>query len=269
MELLSRHPDARLLAGGTDWSVEVNIRHARAGVTVALDALPELRELRWTENHVQIGAGLNLSEIERRLEGKVPLLADLFPQFASRLIRNSATLGGNLGTASPIGDSPPALLALDAALVLASLNDEREVPLPDYFTGYRQTVLKPGELIRAVRIPLPLAPISAFYKVAKRRFDDISSVAAGLALELDGNAVRSIRIGLGGVAATPIRARNTEAALEGQPWTLETVRKAARVMGAEGTPLDDHRASAAYRAAMLEQLLLKFFHEHAQAEVSA
>ncbi|MFC3863165.1 xanthine dehydrogenase small subunit [Deinococcus antarcticus] len=269
LELLSRHPDARLLAGGTDWSVEVNIRHARAGVTVALDALPELRELRWTENHVEIGAGLNLSEIERRLEGKVPLLADLFPQFASRLIRNSATLGGNLGTASPIGDSPPALLALDAALVLASQAGDREVPLPDYFTGYRQTVLKPGELIRAVRIPLPLAPISAFYKVAKRRFDDISSVAAGLALELDGNAVRSIRIGLGGVAATPIRARNTEAALEGQPWTLETVRKAARVMGAEGTPLDDHRASAAYRAAMLEQLLLKFFHEHAQAEVSA
>ena len=269
LDLLVQHPDARLLAGGTDWSVEVNIRHARAGVTVALDALPELRELRWTENHVEIGAGLNLSEIERRLEGKVPLLADLFPQFASRLIRNSATLGGNLGTASPIGDSPPALLALDAALVLASLNDEREVPLSDYFTGYRQTVLKPGELIRAVRIPLPLAPISAFYKVAKRRFDDISSVAAGLALELDGNAVRSIRIGLGGVAATPIRARNTEAALEGQPWTLETVRKAARVMGAEGTPLDDHRASAAYRAAMLEQLLLKFFHEHARAEVSA
>ena len=143
------------------------------------------------------------------------------------------------------------------------------MPLSDYFTGYRQTVLKPGELIRAVRIPLPLAPISGLYKVAKRRFDDISSVAAGLALELDGNAVRSIRIGLGGVAATPIRARNTEAALEGQPWTLETVRKAARVMGAEGTPLDDHRASAAYRAAMLEQLLLKFFHEHAQAEVSA
>lgn len=269
LELLRAHPDAKLLAGGTDWSVEVNIRHARAGVTIAVDALPELRDLRWTEHYVEIGAGLNLSEIERRLEGKVPLLADLFPQFASRLIRNSATLGGNLGTASPIGDSPPALLALDAALVLASQAGEREVPLPDYFTGYRQTVLKPGELIRAVRIPLPLAPISAFYKVAKRRFDDISSVAAGLALELDGNAVRSIRIGLGGVAATPIRARNTEAALEGQPWTLETVRKAARVMGAEGTPLDDHRASAAYRAAMLEQLLLKFFHEHAQAEVSA
>lgn len=265
LELLAQHPTAKLLAGGTDWSVEVNIRHARAGVTIAVDALPELRELRWTPDFVEIGAGLNLSEIERRLDGKVPLLAELFPQFASRLIRNSATLGGNLGTASPIGDSPPALLALDASLVLASLEGEREVPLADYFTGYRQTVLRPGELIRAVRIPLPLAPLTGFYKVAKRRFDDISSVAVGLALELDAGVVNKVRIGLGGVAATPLRALNTEAALERQPWTLDTVRQAARVMGAEGTPLGDHRASAAYRAAMLEQLLLKFYAEHPAA----
>ena len=268
LDLLAAHPEARVLAGGTDWGVDVNLRHARAGVTVAVDGLPELRELNWTAGCVEIGAGLNLSEIERRLSGRVPLLAEWFPHFASRLIRNSATLGGNLGTASPIGDSPPVLLALDARVVLASQGGEREVPLSEYFTGYRQTQRRPDELIRAVRIPLPLAPLSGFYKIAKRRFDDISSVAVGIALELEGGAVKKVRIGLGGVAATPIRAYATEEALTGQPWTERTVREAARILGGEGTPLDDHRASAAYRAAMLEQSLLKFYFEKTQAEVT-
>ena len=110
----------------------------------------------------------------------MPLLAELFPQFASRLIRNGATLGGNLGTASPIGDTPPALLALDATLVLASAEGEREVLLAEYFTGYRQSVRRPGELIKTIRIPLPFAPVTAFHKIAKRRFDDISERRGGV-----------------------------------------------------------------------------------------
>lgn len=260
-ELLDAHPDAKLLAGGTDWGVEVNLRHARAGVTVAVEALPELREFEWSADHMLIGAGLNLSEIERRLNGRIPLLAELFPQFASRLIRNSATLGGNIGTASPIGDSPPALLALDAALVLASHAGEREVPLAEFFTGYRQTVLQQGEVIRAVKIPLPLAPETAFYKIAKRRFDDISSVAIGIALERQGDTITRARIGLGGVSATPIRAAQTEEMLNGHAWSEETFQAAARTLRSEGTPISDHRASAQYRAAMLEQALLRFWHE--------
>ena len=114
----------------------------------------------------------------------MPLLGQLFPQFASRLIRNGATLGGNLGTASPIGDTPPALLALDASLVLASSQGEREVRLAEYFTGYRQSVKRPDELIKTIRIPLPVAPVTAFHKIAKRRFDDISGVAVAYALKL-------------------------------------------------------------------------------------
>ena len=262
LELLRAQPDARLLAGGTDWGVEVNLRHRRAALTLAIGELPELNELRWAPDFVEIGAGLNLSEIERQLGQRVPLLAQWYEHFASRLIRNSATLGGNLGTASPIGDSPPVLLALEASVLLTGLTGEREVPLSDYFLSYRRTVLRPGELIRAVRLPLPLSPVTGFYKIAKRRFDDISSVAVGIALELDGDRVRRARIGLGGVAATPIRALATEAALEGQRWTERNVRAAAAIMGREGTPLDDGRASAAYRAAMLEQALLKFHAEH-------
>ncbi|MFG2330932.1 xanthine dehydrogenase small subunit [Streptomyces sp. NPDC048604] len=261
LELLRERPDAVVVAGSTDWGVEVNIRSRRAGCVVAIDRLAELRELRVESDHIEIGAALTLTEIERRLDGEVPLLAELFPQFASRLIRNGATLGGNLGTGSPIGDSPPTLLALEASLVLADADGERVVPLAEYFTGYRQTVRRPGELIRAVRIPLPLSRVTAFHKIAKRRFDDISSVAIAFALDIEDGIVRKARIGLGGVAATPIRALATEAALEGRAWVPETVEAAARVLRGEGTPMDDHRASSLYRSAMLGQSLLKL---HAQ-----
>ncbi|MFJ3202785.1 xanthine dehydrogenase small subunit [Streptomyces sp. NPDC086989] len=265
LQLLHERTDAVVVAGSTDWGVEVNIRARRANCVVAVDRLPELRGMRVESDHIEIGAALTLTEIERRLDGSVPLLAELFPQFASRLIRNSATLGGNLGTGSPIGDSPPVLLALEASVVLADVDGEREVPLSDYFTGYRQSVRRPGELIRAVRIPLPLSPVTAFHKIAKRRFDDISSVAVAFALDIEDGTVRKARIGLGGVAATPIRALATEAALEGRPWAAETVEAAARVLRAQGTPMDDHRASAGYRSAMLGQSLLKLYAQTTEA----
>ncbi|MGW0251369.1 xanthine dehydrogenase small subunit [Nocardia goodfellowii] len=268
VRLLRERPDAVLVAGSTDWGVEVNIRARRADYVIGIDRLPELRGLRVEADHIEIGAAVPLTEIERRLDGSVPLLAQLFPQFASRLIRNTATFGGNLGTGSPIGDSPPALLALGASVVLASADGERVVDLADYFTGYRQSVRLPDELIRAVRIPLPLAPVTAFHKIAKRRFDDISSVAVAFALDIEDGIVRSARIGLGGVAATPIRARDTEAALVGKPWSPEVVAEAARVLRSEGTPMSDHRASSEYRSAMLGRSLEKLFAETTEAVLS-
>jgi xanthine dehydrogenase small subunit len=261
LELIHQRPDAVLVAGSTDWGVEVNLRGRRAPFVVGIDQVPELREMVVDDDAFTLGAALTLTELERRLDGAIPLLDEVWPQFASRLIRNGATLGGNLGTASPIGDFTPALLALEAELVLASVDGERTVPLADYFTGYRQTVLRPNELIKAIRIPRPLAPLTAFHKIAKRRFDDISSVAVGYAVWLDGAVVGQVRIGLGGVAATPLRAAATEAALVGQPWNEATVAAAAEVLTAEGTPIDDMRASAAYRAAMMGQSLLKFYYE--------
>jgi xanthine dehydrogenase small subunit len=265
--LLAAEPDAQLVAGSTDWGVELNIRHRRAGLSIGIDRLPELREFSVGPDHIDIGAALTLSEAESRLAGRVPLLAALFPQFASRLIRNGATFGGNLGTASPIGDTPPALLALNASLVLAAEGADRVVPLAEYFTGYRQSVRQPGELIRTVRIPVPVAPVTGFHKIAKRRFDDISSVAVAYALRLnDDGSVGSARIGLGGVAATPIRALAVEEALTGRPWSRATVTEAAGLMAEAGTPLTDHRASSRYRTAMLRTSLLKFYAEHEQPE---
>jgi xanthine dehydrogenase small subunit len=263
LALLAEHPDAQPVAGSTDWGVELNIRHRRAGLTIGIDQIPELRTFSVGPDHIDIGAALTLSEAEARLAGRVPLLDDLFPQFASWLIRNGATFGGNLGTASPIGDIPPVLLALDASLVLASASGDREVPLAGYFTGYRQSVRQPGELIRTIRIPRPVAPVTGFHKIAKRRFDDISSVAVAYALRLDQHhRVVSARIGLGGVAATPLRALAAEEALTGRPLTREIVTEAAERMAEAGTPMTDHRASSAYRTAMLRSSLLKFHAEH-------
>jgi xanthine dehydrogenase small subunit len=267
LALLAAEPDAQLVAGSTDWGVELNIRGARAALSVGIERIAELRELAVSRDSIDIGAALSLSEIEARLGGSVPLLDELWPQFASRLIRNGATLGGNLGTASPIGDTPPALLALDAALVLASSRGEREVRLADYFTGYRQSVKRPDELIKTIRIPLPVAPVTAFHKIAKRRFDDISGVAVAYALWLSPDrSVESIFIGLGGVAATPIRALAAERALAGRPWTREVVGPAAEEMARAGTPMSDHRASEAYRIAMLRNSLLKFYAQTKQTE---
>ena len=160
---------------------------------LAVERLEELRQLSVDSDWIELGAALSLTEIERRLEGRVPLLAEMFPQFASRLIRNGATLGGNLGTCSPIGDAAPVLLALGARLVLASVDGEREVELADYFTGYRTSVRQDRELIRAIRIPLPLARVTAFHKIAKRRFDDISSVAVAFAIDHDDAGVVTAR----------------------------------------------------------------------------
>jgi xanthine dehydrogenase small subunit len=269
LAVLASAPGATVVAGSTDWGVDVNLGGMRDALVVAVERLDELRSFAIDDTGIEIGAALSLTEVERRLDGRVPLLAEVFPQFASRLIRNGATIGGNLGTASPIGDMPPALLALESTVVLVSAEGEREVPLAEYFVAYRQTVRRPGELIRAVRIPLPLAPVTSFIKIAKRRFDDISSVAVAVALELDDGTVRRARVGLGGVAATPIRALATEEALSGRPWSQETVREAADVMAGEGTPLSDHRASAAYRTAMLRTALHKVYATNQPMEVGA
>ena len=262
VQLLAARTDAVLLAGSTDLGVDLNLKGVRPRLLIAVDRLPELRTLQVDSDEVRIGAGLTLTEVERGLDGRVPMLAQLIPLFASRLIRNGATIGGNLGTASPIGDCAPALLALEASLVLAGPEGDRVVPLSDYFTGYRASLRRPDELIREVRIPLPLAPIALFHKVAKRRFDDISGVAVAIALDVVEGTVTRARIGLGGVASTPIRASRTEAALEGAQWTRDGVHAAAAVLATEGTPLTDHRATAGYRSAMLGQSLLKLYAQH-------
>jgi xanthine dehydrogenase small subunit len=263
--LFDAHPEALPIAGGTDLMVYANQRYQRFPALISLEGLKELRELTLAECEIVLGASVPLSRIENTLRNDAwgaPLLDQLWPLFSSRLIRNRATLGGNLGTASPIGDAAPALLALGARIDLVSRNGTRCLPLADFFTGYRRTALVPGELIRAVRIPRPLPAFQRFYKVSKRVLDDISTVAGAFALSLarDGRVTR-LGVGFGGVASTPLAVPSLESIAIGRPWNEATLALLLAAASHLGTPQSDLRGSAAYRRAMLGKLLEKFFYE--------
>ncbi|MEM9187800.1 MAG: FAD binding domain-containing protein [Myxococcota bacterium] len=251
---------SRLVAGGTDVVVEMNQNHVRHPRIVAIDRVEELRAVKLSKDEVEIGAGVPLAELERTL-AEVPMFEELFPLFSSRLIRNRATLGGNLVNASPIGDSPPVLLALGAELVLARRGGTRRVALDGFFTAYRKTILEDGEIVRSVVIPRPFPTDTRFYKVSKRVMDDISTVAAAFAIDRSGGVVTAARLAYGGVAATPARAHDAEQALIGSPWNGATVSHVCKVLRKTFTPMTDHRGSADYRAAMVERLFQKFHSE--------
>ncbi|MCI9887281.1 FAD binding domain-containing protein [Micrococcales bacterium 31B] len=263
-ELLSGDPEAVILAGGTDWAVATNQAHRRARLTIAVDHLTELTSYSVTGDGVRIGAALPLASLAGR--GDVPLLEALLPLFASPLIRNAATLGGNLASGSPIADSPPVLLALNAEVTLARVGrgglERRTVALSDYFIDYRKTARAADEIIESVRVPLPLATRSRFYKVSKRRLDDISSVAVAFALDLDWSGrIEHLTVGVGGVAATPLRCGAEQHGLAGVHWNEAAVERLAATLAKQATPLSDHRASADYRGAMLGELCRKFAHD--------
>ena len=184
--LAARSQRPRLWQACTDLGVESNLRHRRWPHLVSVEAIDELHECSETPASVTIGAALPLGDIERQWHGAPEVWRDWLTLFASPPIRNRATLGGNLATASPIGDAAPLLLALDASVHVAGPGRARRtLPLSSFFTGYRQTALRPGEMLTAVEIPRPFPELVRFYKVAKRRLDDISTVAAAMALDRD------------------------------------------------------------------------------------
>ena len=259
---MQAEPGARLIAGGTDLVVDANLRGARFPRLISLEAVPELRSWAETADYVELGAGLTLNEIGALWHDAPGVFGEWLELFASPLIRNRATLGGNLATASPIGDAAPLLLALDAQIRIAGLGGERVAPLAGFFAGYRQTTLRPGEVIVSIRIPKPFPAVVRFYKVAKRKLDDISTVAAGLAISLDGTGrVVKARFGYGGLAEMPLRAYDAERAVEGRVWDPAAARAAREAVLRAVRPISDHRGSAGYRLAMAQSLIDKFAHE--------
>jgi xanthine dehydrogenase small subunit len=259
--LCARYPDSTLIHGGTDLMVEVNQRDLRFERLISLESVAELSRFERSPDALSIGAGLSLSALGAAAHG-LSLIDQLLPSFASRLIRNRASLGGNLATASPIGDGAPVLLALDATLELASAQGTRQVALDRFFVGYRKTLLAPGEIIVRVIVSLPAARVQRFYKVSKRPLDDISSVAAAFALDLDAQGnVQRLRIAYGGLAATPLRAYAAEQCALGKPLNEATLAEVQKALATLGTPLSDQRASAAYRTAMRDRLVEKFWSE--------
>jgi xanthine dehydrogenase small subunit len=264
--MLGGDPDARLISGGTDLVVESNLRARRWPHLISLEAIAELREFSESADSVIIGAALPLNEIATRWKKAPEVLLPWLRLFASPPLRNRATLGGSLATASPIGDGAPLLLALDARVHLASQRGRRTVPLSSFFIGYRRTVLAPDELIAAVEIPKPLPEFVRFYKVAKRRMDDISTVAAGMAMDWDGKGkIARVRFTFGGVAAIPLRASAAEDAVLGQRWNDAAVERAQAALDRTLQPMSDHRGSAEYRLAVSKSLVAKFLWECREA----
>jgi xanthine dehydrogenase molybdopterin binding subunit/xanthine dehydrogenase small subunit len=260
--LRREHPAARLVGGATEIGVELNKKFQRSPVLISTEGVPELTRITATPGAWHLGAAATLTAVEEAVAEEYPPLAKMLRVFASRQIRSRATLGGNLATASPIGDSAPVLVALDAALVLAAPGAERTVPLADFFTGYRTTVLRPDEIIREIVLPrgpgAGLTRRADFLKVSKRRELDISIVAAAFRIDCDAaGVVRQARIAYGGVAASTRRARRAEAALEGR--TLEAAAPAvAEILRGEFQPIDDARAGAEYRRELVVSLWRKF-----------
>jgi xanthine dehydrogenase small subunit len=263
--LMEAHPQARLVCGSTDLALLKTKRFERLPALISLTAIPQLRGVtRRPDGGWRIGATTILSDLEQAAssDSLIPLHR-MLRYFASRQIKNIATVGGNLCNASPIGDLAPALLALGARVELSSAAGARELDLCAFFVSYRKTALRPGELLTAVLIPpLPAAALASAYKVSKRRELDISTVAAALVVELapDGR-VATIRAGFGGMAAIPARARHLEAALLGQPWTEAQIEAALPALRRDFQPIDDLRGSAWYRATVADNLVRAFFHE--------
>lgn len=265
-DTLDKHPDARFVVGGTDLSLEITKQFKTLPLLVSLEGIRDLKRLEASESEWHLGASAVLSDVEAAVASTLPALERMLRFFGARQIKNRGTVGGNLCTASPIGDLAPVLLSLGAKATLRSRQGTRQIPLDDFFLGYRQTALKKGEILDSIQVPIPQTNgqdiRSCAYKVSKRQELDISTVSAGLYVALNGAGdVETARFAFGGVAATPARASLVEQALVGKPWTSETLEQALPLLEKDFTPIDDHRGSAWYRRKVASNLLRGFFLE--------
>ena len=265
-------PNAQLVAGCTDVGLWVTKLHKQFDIVIDVSRVAELRRIEQRNGDLVIGAAATLQDAFNALLQRWPELRTFAARFAGLPVRNSGTLGGNVANGSPIGDSMPLLIALKSRLVLASVRGKREMPLEDFYTGYRQNLLATDEVVAFIKVPLPASAASSSttslqttllraYKISKRYDDDISAVCLVLNLTLDAGVVSDISIGAGGVAATPVRAGQTEAALRGQPWSQARVQAAMLTLRAEFEPISDMRASSSYRRQVLGNLLQRFWLE--------
>ncbi|MFY3383108.1 xanthine dehydrogenase small subunit [Paracidovorax sp. MALMAid1276] len=256
------HPTAQVVAGCTDVGLWITKQHKQYERILDLTRVAELRAVQQDAHAITIGAAVSLTDAFAALTAQWPQLHGFASRFAGLPVRNSGTLGGNVANGSPIGDSMPLLIALRAQVVLASVRGERSLALEDLYTGYRQNVMAPDELLVRIVVPRPgVTEALRAYKISKRFDDDISAVCLAVNLDIEAGTVRRASVGAGGVAATPARARQTETALTGQPWTADTVARAAQALQAEFSPISDMRASGAYRRTVLASLLQRFWLE--------
>jgi xanthine dehydrogenase small subunit len=258
---LASDPAARLVAGATDLALEITQQHQALPALIHLDRVEALQTITERDGFLDIGAAAPLTDCYDALATAFADFGELLGRFASTQIRNRATLGGNIATASPIGDTPPLLIALGASVRLRSANGYRDLALEDFFLDYRKTDLRAGELIERVFIPLESQRRLFAYKVSKRFEDDISAVCGAFAIRLgdDGQRVDEAQIAFGGMAATPARARGCETALQGAPITQASLETACAALDGDFTPISDFRASREYRQRVARNLLRRVF----------
>jgi len=261
-KLLLDHPAATILAGGTDVGLWVTKQLRRLGPIISIGAIDELKRITVNDRWIEIGAGVTYSDALATLETHYPDIAGMMRRLGSEQIRNAGTIGGNIANGSPIGDSPPPLIALGSRLVLRRGDRLRELALEDFFLDYGKQDRQPGEFVVAVKVPVAdPKEIVRCYKISKRFDQDITASLGAFALTLEGGEVAEIRICFGGMATVPKRARQAEAALNGKARARETVEGACWVLSEDYTPISDMRASARYRLRVAQNLLRKFFIE--------
>ena len=260
--LLVKHPDARIVAGGTDLALEVTQFHRPINTLISVANVAEMKAIAVTDSHIEIGAAVSLTDSYSTLAQYFPDFGELLQRFASLQVRNQGTLGGNIGNASPIGDTPPALIALNAQVELRCGDAVRLMDMDDYFVGYKVTAQQAAEFISKIIIPLPSAEqIFRSYKISKRLDDDISAVLGAFSITLDNNIVTDVRLAFGGMAATPMRAEHAEKVLLGSSWEYANVEAAMQALAKDFSPLTDFRASKEYRSVTAQNLLKKFYLE--------
>lgn len=268
-QLMIDHPHARILAGGTDIVLEITQMQKQLGTIIYVGNVPELQLLTESDSKLTIGAALPYSEFTPVIEAYYPEFAQMIERIGSLQVRNQGTLGGNVGNASPIGDTPPVLIALDSRLTLRQGNNTRDIAIEDYFVDYKVTSQAMSEFIQAIEIPKPRANQHLkVYKVSKRFDDDISAVLAAFNFTIENDVVTAARIAYGGMAGIPARAAQCEAALVGQPWTQATIESAMSALAQDFTPMSDVRATKEYRMTVAQNLLQKAFIEMTQPQVN-
>ncbi|HCN71336.1 MAG TPA: xanthine dehydrogenase small subunit [Pusillimonas sp.] len=261
-QLFIEHPEATLLAGGTDVGLMVTKQLKHFPEVIYLGNVADAAAITEEDNHLVMGAAVLLNEGYEALARQYPEATELWKRFASMPIRNSGTLVGNVANGSPIGDSAPLLIALRTRVVLRKADRRREMALEDLYLDYRKQDREPGEYLESIKVPMRDAALKvATYRLSKRIDQDISAVCSAYAVELDGDRVVSARIAHGGMAATSRRAYEAEKALVGQPWNEETIAAAMAALGRDYQPMSDMRASSDYRLQTARNLLYRFFLE--------
>jgi xanthine dehydrogenase small subunit len=261
------HPDATLIAGATDVGLWVTKGLQELGPVAFLNQCSDLKGIVEEGETIRIGAMTSLTDLGEFIADRHPSFAEMVRRYGSVQVRNAATVGGNIANGSPIGDSPPALIALGATLHLRKGDTRRELPLEDFFLEYGKQDRAPGEFVEAVSFPVQPDRLRV-YKLSKRFDQDISAVCGGFNVTMEHGTVAEARIAFGGLAGTPKRATNVEAALTGQPWSQATIDAACARFGEDFTPLTDMRASASYRLETATNMLRRYFGEMSGARVS-